>query len=447
MRLPTAGLLFRRRFTELPDRIRAAIQHEQDRGEILIGWMQAGVVAMFAMLYAISPKTFSRSVTFEPVPWALAAYALFTLARLALAYRTRLPGWFLALSVVVDMALLLGLIWTFHLQYMQPPSFYLKAPTVLYLFLFIALRALRFEARYVLLAGGVAALGWLAMVGYAVSDGSSVTRNYVQDLTSNSVLLGAEFDKVVSILVVTGILAVALTRARGLLERAVAEGVAAQDLSRFFAPEVARRIRLSEQAIQAGEGQVRDAAVLFLDIRGFTSIAASMPPSAVMRLLAEYQARLVPLIRAQGGSIDKFLGDGILASFGAATPSATYAADGLRALQAAIGAVAAWNDERAHAGKTSVVVNGAVACGRILFGALGDATQLEYTVIGDTVNLAAKLEKHNKAAGAAALTTAECYDLACRQGFQGGGRPLNGERVAGLDTPVDLVALVSNGPS
>ena len=80
----------------------------------------------------------------------------------------RLPAWLLALSIIIDMALLFGLIWSFHLQYAQPPSFYLKAPTLLYVFIFIALRALRFEAKYVVFAGLAAALGWLAMVLYVV---------------------------------------------------------------------------------------------------------------------------------------------------------------------------------------------------------------------------------------------------------------------------------------
>ena len=437
-----ASLFSRERAPLLPERVRDAIRAEQDRSEVLVGWMQIAVVAMFAALYAISPKTFMRATTFEPVPWALAAYAAFTLLRLILAYRMRLPAWFLTLSVIIDVALLLGLIWTFHLQYMQPPSFYLKTPTLLYLFFFIALRALRFEARYVLLAGGAAALGWLAMVFYAIdADGTQVTRNYVQYLTSNSILLGAEFDKVVSILVVTAILAVALMRARRLLERAVSEGAAARDLSRFFAPEVARQIRGSEHAIRAGDGEMREAAVLFLDIRGFTVIASSMPPAAVMRLLGEYQARLVPVIRAHGGSIDKFLGDGILATFGAAEPSETYAADGLRALDAVVAAVSSWNAERVAAGERAVVVNGAVACGRVLFGAVGDETQLEYTVLGDTVNLAAKLEKHNKVTGTTALTTAACQELAQGQGYAGPSVPLPGQRVEGVGAPVDLALL------
>jgi adenylate cyclase len=99
-----------------------------------------------------------------------------------------------------------------------------------------------------------------------------VTRNYVTYLTSNSVLLGAEFDKVISILLVTGIIAVALTRARRLLERSVAEATAAQELSRFFSPEIARQITQAKHAIRPGEGESRTAAILSVDIRGFTAL-------------------------------------------------------------------------------------------------------------------------------------------------------------------------------
>ena len=131
-----------------------------------------------------------------------------------------MPAWFLTLSVAADLTLLMMLIWSFHIQYDQPASFYLKAPTLLYVFIFIALRALRFEARFVLLAGLFSALGWLALVFYVVSidpQDNMITRDYVAYMTSNTILLGAVFDKVISILMVTGILCVALVKARKLL--------------------------------------------------------------------------------------------------------------------------------------------------------------------------------------------------------------------------------------
>ncbi len=432
----------------LPERVRKAIQEQGDATERLIGWVQLAVVLTFATLYTISPKTFPAEQSFQPVPWAIGAYMVFTLIRLSLAYRMSLPGWFLIVSIVIDMSLLFSLIWSFHIQYMQPASFYLKAPTLLYVFIFIALRALRFEARFVLVAGVVAALGWAVLVLYVITidpGDNMITRDYIAYMTSNSILLGAEFDKMVSILVVAAILGVALMRGRALLVRAVAEGVAAQELARFFAPEIASKIRGSDQQIAAGTGEARDAAIVNFDMRGFTRFAEKQPPDQVMSLLADYQHRMVQVIQTHGGSIDKFLGDGIMATFGAAAASPTYAADALRAVDQAIADAVDWHAACAAEGRPCPEVNAAVATGRIVFGAVGDETRLEYTVIGDAVNLSAKLEQHNKVQAVRALCDAKTYELALAQGYEppeDKGR-VTGAAVAGIGHPIDLVVLVA----
>lgn len=430
----------------VPDRVRRAIAAEQQQSEILISWVQMGVVLTFATLYALAPKTFSADAPFAPVPWALAAYFSFTVLRLALAYRMALPGWFLTMSVVIDMGLLLVLIWSFHLQYQQAPAFYLKAPTLVNIFIFIALRTLRFEAGYVVLAGGAAAFGWLLLVVYAAAfdpGGMPTTRDYVKYMTSPMILWGAEFEKISSILVVTAVLALALRRARLVLVRAVAEGTAASDLKRFFAPEVASRITRAEERIRPGHGEIRTAATLFVDLRGFTSLARTLPPDELMGVLSDYQGRMVPAIARHGGRIDKYLGDGILASFGAVEPSATFAADAARAVDDLVAAAAAWRAERAAAGKPTPAIGAAFAVGEVVFGAVGDDRRLEYTIIGDAVNLAAKLEKHNKVERVQALTTADAYRLACAQGYvppaPKASRPQ--ARVGGVDAPTDLVVL------
>ena len=191
---------------------------------------------IFGLLYSASPKTFAADVDFTPVRWALGIDFVFTVIRLVLAYRGGIGPAILYLSTVLDMCLLLGLIWSFHLQCQQPPSFYLKSPMLLYVFIFIALRALRLEARYVVAAGLVAAAGWTGLAGYAIytTGTEMVARDYVYYMTHNTVLVGAELDKIISIPLVTAIIAVAINRSRNLLNRAVTGGQAAQDLSRFF---------------------------------------------------------------------------------------------------------------------------------------------------------------------------------------------------------------------
>ena len=433
---------------KLPERVRTAIRRQQIESQKLISVLQLAVVLFFITLAAIQPE--QPGAARDPqvadlVPAVLAAYVLFTLIRLYLAWRERLFPWFQYLSIVVDMALLFGLIWSFHIEYGQPPSFYLKAPTLIYVFIFIGLRVLTFRTRYVVAAGLAAAAGWTALSAYAVAGSGGrrmVTRDYVEYMTSNSVLIGAEVDKIITILVVTAILAAAMTRARRLVVRSAAEGEAARDLARFFSPEVADRITAADQAIEAGAGETREAAILFCDIRGFTRFSHTVPPGEVIAMLTEYQRALVPAIQAHGGSIDKFVGDGIMAAFGASRPTGTAAADALRAVEAVLAAAAGWNARRADQGRARLRVNAAVAYGPIIFGAVGDRDRLEYTVIGDPVNQAAKLEKANRGEGVEALTNRRTLEAAQRQGYESG--PFEhrwGSRLEGFDEPVDLVVL------
>ena len=431
----------------LPERVRTMIRAEQDRSEILIGWVQLAGVILFAVVYALAPKTFDADVMFAPVPWALGAYFAFTLVRLGLAYRHGLPGWMIVASVIVDMTVLMVTIWSFHLQYGQPPGFSLKAPTMLYVFILIALRSLRFEARYVVLAGAAAVFGWIVLLVYALEatpGDQDLTRDYVEYITSAKILIGGEVDKLLSITLVTAILALALARAHRLLVRAATEQAAAHDLSRFFAPEVAQAIVASEQGIRPGEGRLRNAAILFVDIRGFTPLAHSLPADDVMALLAEYQGRTVPVIEAHGGRVDKFLGDGIMATFGAALESETYAADALRTVRAIAETIDRWNVERGP-GRAIAIGMGAAA-GPVVFGAVGDASRLEFTVVGDAVNLAAKLEKHCKHEHVRGLVPLASLAVARDQGFTAAGIEVRrGREVEGLAEPLDLAVLVPWG--
>ncbi|ADZ71101.1 adenylate/guanylate cyclase domain-containing protein [Polymorphum gilvum] len=429
----------------IPQRVLAEIRLREASAERLIGWVQLAIVLFFATLYAIAPRA-EGSSGFNFVPLALGAYFLFTVVRLALSYRVELPNWYLLVSIGVDMALLVGLIFSFHIQYGQHPTFYLKAPTLMYVFIFIALRALRFDPRFVLTTGLVAVAGWLALVAYAVladMGGMRVTRNYVEYLTGNAILIGAELDKTMVILTVTLVLAVALYRGREVLYSAIRERSAAADLRRFFAPEAAASITGADTVLRAGEGHAREAAVLYVDVRGFTRTAAGLPPQVVMRVLGLYQERAVRAIEARGGRVDKFLGDGILATFGALVPSARFAADAVEAARAVVDGLDTDQPAFAAAGWPEAFrVGVALACGPVTVGVVGAADRLEFTVIGDAVNRAAKLEDANKVERSRALTDRASFELALGQGYAGPpGEHRPARAVAGLSGPLDLVVL------
>jgi adenylate cyclase len=431
----------------LPARVTALIRAQEEDSERLIGWVQLALAASFATLYLIAPRPLDAQMTmFKPVPLALAAYTTFTSARLWLAYRNYLPGWLLVLSIFADTGLLLSLIWSFHLQYGQPAAFSLKVPTFIYIFVFIALRALRFDLRYVLSAGLFAAIGWALITMLAIRDGGGggITRNFVTYITGNSILVGAEFDKIFTILMVTAVLTFAAWRAQRMLVTAVREETAGREIRRFLSTGVADAIAKSDELIEAGHAVEREAAILMLDIRGFTRYSMTVPPKQVVRMLTSFHARILPLVQAHGGVVDKFLGDGVMATFGAVMPSRTAAADALRALDAIMDEAERWQENLSELGVTAkLAVNGAAAAGPVVFATLGNDDRLEYTVIGDAVNLAAKLEKHNKTAATRALTSAWTYERALAQGFIAGRELVSqrGSSVAGVSEPLDLIVL------
>ncbi|MDP2376898.1 adenylate/guanylate cyclase domain-containing protein [Reyranella sp.] len=433
----------------LPDRVRDAIRRQQERSEILIGWIQLIIVTLLIGVYeSTSMAEGLVQDDYSVEREVLLIYGAICIVRLALAYLRLLPTWLIYLSVVIDMALLMVLIFSFHLKYAQTAAFYLKVPTLLYVFLFIGLRALRFEARLVMFSGVCAAAGW-AWLTYYVATGRggppNRTHNFIEYMTSNALLVGAEIDKIIAILLTTAVLALAISRARHLLVRSVSEGAAARDLSRFFDPGVAARIRTAALSIKAGEGELRDAAILTVDLRGFTRLSTELEPGEVMKVLQDYQGRVCPLIASNGGSIDKFLGDGILASFGAVVPSPTAAADALRAADAVIAAADRWIADRRAAGLPPLMIGMAAAAGSVVFGAVGDGERLEFTVIGDAVNFAAKLEKHNKDEKTRAVTDGATYALAEQQGYLPPAvrERRRGRRVGGVTDLVDIVVLAA----
>lgn len=434
----------------LPKRINDQLHRLHEESEILIGWAQVGAIIFFCAFYIAIPKTFTADMMLEPVPATLGIYAFFVAGRLWLAYRGLLTAPLLMLSIFIDMVVLFGLIWSFHIQYHQPAAFYLKAPTFLYVFIIIALRALRFDPRWVLLTGSAAIVAWLFMLLYALFGDDmpgEVTRSYVAYMTSAMILLGAEIDKIVALAGVTLVLTLALARARQVLTQSVQSQAAVGDLSKFFAKSLAQKIVASGDDVGTGKAKRRDAAIVFFDLRGFSIFAHDMAPADLITLLGAYHQLVIPIVRRNGGVIDKFLGDGVLASFGAVAPSATYAADALRATEEVLEEAKSWRAARTADGKPAPAIGAAVASGPVLFGAIGYGDRLEFTVIGDAVNLAAKLEKHNKVEAVEALTAGSTYALAKAQGFEG-ERELRAARdVAGVGHALDVVVLAKDAKS
>ena len=425
-----------------PARIRAAVEAYEAHSERIIGWFQLAGVGLFITLYAATYAAFDVHMGVEPAPAALAVYAAFTAWRLTVSYGEGLARWQQYASAAIDVAVLTAMIWAFPFQYGEPPALYLKAPSLLYVFILIGLRALRFDPGQVLFTGLLAVLGWCALTLYAGFQGAPLTGDYPTYMSSLSLLPGAELEKIAAIAAFTFVLALGIHRARTLLFRTATEETAAADLSKFVGRDAAQLIRSSRDGVQAGDGETRLAAIMFIDLRGFTPATKGMAAKDVIALLQEYQSRLLPVIERGGGSVDKFLGDGILVSFGAARASSRESADAVETALAVSAEAARWRADRIRAGQAPLALGVALSVGDIVYGAVGHDDRLEYTVIGDAVNIAAKLEKHAKVANAEIIASKETLVRARAQGFSGAPvRELNAALVDGAAASVDLVVL------
>ena len=153
-----------------------------------------------------------------------------------------------------------------------------------------------------------------------------------------------------------------------------------------------------------------------VDLRGFSKMAMSMVPGEVMRVLAVYRRAVQKAVAAEGGLIDKFMGDGIMAVFADAGDHAEHAAAALRTAQNLLGDPAALSKD-IHPLSFGI----GIASGIVNWGAIGVDDRFEMTVIGPAANLSAKLEKQNKQLGTACLCSEETWQMAEAQGFEPAG--------------------------
>jgi adenylate cyclase len=229
----------------------------------------------------------------------------------------------------------------------------------------------------------------------------AVTRNYVHYMTSNSVLIGAEVDKILSILLVTAVLALGLVRAQRILYRAVSDSVIARDLSRFVSPEVAARITTGARELKPGDGEVRVASVLFTDIEGFSTISERLSPEQLVSMLNSYFAAVSEAIDRHGGVITQYQGDAMLITFNTLKDDPDHAANAVRTALA----IQADTQARTFGDGIRLRTRCGINTGRIVAGAVGTRERLLYTVHGDEVNVAARLEQLNKTTGTYVLAT------------------------------------------
>lgn len=439
-KLPSFGLEIMNR-TVLPERLKKAIRDQEMGREILISILQLSMVIIYGTFHLIGTLSFSAESAFSLLSWVLASYMLFSLLRLNLAIRRKLPYWMRYLSIVVDLILLMSLIWSLHLQYQEPVSFFLKAHTLLYVFIFISIRALHIDLRYVIVTGVSASIGWAFMVLHILSSGSNdqiAEGNVIGEIATNRILIDAEFDKIILILIATCLLALAIHLVRKLLIKSVKDSIAAQDLSRFVPEAVMHKLINSERGSLTGNGELSEATILFTDIEDFTSIGEKLPPEQLLEALNDYFSLIAQPIEKYGGVICQFQGDAVLASFNAPIPDDHHASN---AVKAALEIQTMLEGKLFGAGisfNTRVGINS----GEVVSGLVGSGSRVGFTVHGDDVNLSARLEQLNKEYGTRIIVSEKTVSL-ISESDQYMFRELGNVRVRGRQQDIGIYTLVT----
>jgi adenylate cyclase len=185
--------------------------------------------------------------------------------------------------------------------------------------------------------------------------------------------------------------AVAVERAR-LNQKIVAEEKKRERLGRFLSPQVTARILATSesQGMALGVPEVKDVSVLFSDIVGFTTMSEKMSPAAVSLLLNDYFSRMTDIIFKYEGTLDKYIGDAIMAVFGAPLDMPDHCVRSIRAALEMRDQLEAFNAE--HKEGPTIRIRIGINSGKAMAGELGGINKKEYTVLGDTVNTASRLE-------------------------------------------------------
>jgi len=229
-------------------------------------------------------------------------------------------------------------------------------------------------------------------------------------LKPNFVSLGNLVQDIVMILLVSLIAAVAVLRTNRLIARQLTAERDRANLSRYFSPNMVDELAETDRPL--GAVQQQDVAVLFADIVSFTDLSERIGPAQTMDLLREFHSRMAGEIFAHSGTVDKYIGDCVMASFGVPRPGPRDALNALRCAKSMLETLDRWDAERRRAGQEVVELGIGVAYGPAVLGDMGDERRLEFALIGDTVNVASRLEAETRKAGAPVLFDEACVEKA-----------------------------------
>ena len=368
---------------------RVALEQARQRGARQLGRVRVWGVSAFFLCSALVGALPGQRHWWESLP-AFGLYWLLSVALYGAGRRFERSAPVLSLAILaVDMPMVFVIQWFSYETSTSVPGL-VGFTMAIYVFL-IGLSALSLDTRRMIAA---------AVAGAAFQIGLQA-------------LAGLHWSAMASTAILVALVAATCFYIRGrvadLTHHVSTERLRRERLSRYFSPQVAEV--LAGRGDEAGPAERREVTILFSDLRDFTALSEALDTERVVGLLNEFHARMVDVVFSHGGTLDKFLGDGLLAYFGAPMPSEAHADQAVRCALAMQERLAALNGERSGRGDPALRMGIGIHTGTVVLGNIGSPRRREYTIIGDAVNVAARIEGLTKVHAAPILLS----EVTCRR--------------------------------
>lgn len=322
----------------------------------------------------------------------LGSYALVSIALAIFSLKRFFNPWMSLVFTAIDgisLALLVG----FVLRITgSPMNFHGAVPGFVFIFSILILSTMRYTIGPTLVAFASFSATWILFSNISGDGGLAVDFSPNPNFFFGSVQNAARWG---FLGIATILCLLAVTRRRKTLEAAILGANKSANLSRYLPDRVANVV--AEQGIDAlASGQQQNATVMFVDIRGFTGISEQLKPAELSALLSEFRSIISTEVDAHSGIIDKFIGDAVMAVFGVPDEQDGSEVNGLNCATSILDKMKFWNDQRRRTVRSEIHVTIGVHCGEVFAGAVGTKDRMEFTVLGDTVNVAARLQEAAK---------------------------------------------------
>ena len=395
-------------------RLSASFRETERSGLMLASAVRAFAVGILMVAF-LATQSFGdeKSMVLMSMPLGLAIIGLLQFEALR---RWPEANWAKYAFVAVDCCYLSAFLILRHpLSFELPPvTLAVKEGALLFYLAFLVQSTFSYSPRFILWTGICIALSWAAVTLNAVMqpgtyfvlpEGADIWNQYSDPNYLPLIKIGYDF--VIFVCILAG-LVVAVWRSRELVKAAAISEKARANLARHFSPKVLDELSTREQPF--GTVRRQSAAILFADIRGFTTKCESMDPADAIAFLRDFHARMEDVIFKHGGTLDKILGDGLLAVFGVPDRGNGDAGDALACAYDMVQAVANWNDERVALGLFTVQIGIGLHYGPVMTGDVGSERLMTFTVVGDTVNVASRLQSLSKEIGTKLVASAALVD-------------------------------------